>query len=177
MERNKTTTETVETCIFCLIANGQDKQTKVIKKNNELVCFRDICPAAPHHYLVIPRQHIHSCLSLHRGHISLVEKMVEMGKAVLLEQGITDMKDIRLGFHQPPYISVDHLHLHVLAPTSQISLSMEYKFTPGADIFVSEEYLRKRLKDIPQSPFRKAVRGFREPAAHNLDEQSSNKCL
>ncbi|KAM7367931.1 hypothetical protein PAMP_014196 [Pampus punctatissimus] len=146
MKRNKSTIETVETCIFCSIANGQDKQTEVIKKNNELVCFRDICPAAPHHYLVIPRQHIHSCLSLHRGDISLVERMVEMGKAVLLEQGITDMTDIRLGFHQPPYISVNHLHLHVLAPTSQISLFMQYKFIPGTNFFVSEDHLRKRLK-------------------------------
>ncbi|XP_039980566.1 histidine triad nucleotide-binding protein 3-like [Xiphias gladius] len=136
-----------ETCIFCLIANDQDREAEVIKKNKSLVCFRDIDPAAPHHYLVVPRQHIHSCLSLHRGHIGLIEKMAEMGRAVLCDQGITDMEDIRLGFHQPPYISVDHLHLHVLAPTSQISKYMMYKFIPGTYSFITEECLRKHLED------------------------------
>ena len=29
-----------------------------------MVCFRDIYPAAPHHFLVIPRKHIKSCSSL-----------------------------------------------------------------------------------------------------------------
>ncbi|XP_018550081.1 adenosine 5'-monophosphoramidase HINT3 isoform X1 [Lates calcarifer] len=137
----------VETCIFCWIANDQDKETEVIKQNKELVCFRDINPAAPHHYLVIPREHIHSCLSLHKAHTGLVKRMAEMGRAVLRDQGITDMEDIRLGFHQPPYISVDHLHLHVLAPTSQISKYMSYKFIPRSNNFVTEEQLRKRLKN------------------------------
>ncbi|XP_076611686.1 adenosine 5'-monophosphoramidase HINT3-like [Chaetodon auriga] len=136
-----------ETCIFCLIADDRDEETEVIKKNEELVCFRDISPAAPHHYLVVPKQHIHSCFSLHWGHIGLVKRMAEMGKAVLKDQGITDMTDVRLGFHQPPYTSVDHLHLHVLAPTSQISVHKEYKFIPRTDRFVTDECLLKRLKD------------------------------
>lgn len=158
MKRNKSySSKTVNTCIFCLIASGQDKETEVIKKNNELVCFRDICPAAPHHYLVVPTEHILSCLSLHRGHIGLVERMAEMGKAVLLEQGITDMNDIRLGFHLPPYISVNHLHLHVLAPASQISPIMKYKFIPGTSSFVNEDHLQKQLKSI--SPLTKSFLG------------------
>ncbi|XP_031177590.1 histidine triad nucleotide-binding protein 3-like [Sander lucioperca] len=142
MARNKS-----ETCIFCLIANDQDKETEVIKKNKELVCFRDIDPAAPHHYLVVPIQHIQSCLSLHSGHIGLVKRMAEMGKTVLHDQGVTDMKDIRLGFHQPPFTSVDHLHLHVLAPSNQISEYMQYKFIPRTNRFVTEECLQKCLKD------------------------------
>ncbi|KAM6992402.1 adenosine 5'-monophosphoramidase HINT3-like [Tautogolabrus adspersus] len=118
-----------------------------LHQNKKLVCFRDIYPAAPHHYLVVPKQHITSCHSLHRGHIGLVKRMAEMGKAVLQDQGITDPKDIRIGFHQPPYTSVDHLHLHVLAPISQISTLVDYKFIPGTYNFVTEEVLSKLLKD------------------------------
>ncbi|XP_063758813.1 adenosine 5'-monophosphoramidase HINT3-like [Eleginops maclovinus] len=136
-----------ETCIFCLIANDQDKETKVLKKNKELVCFSDIYPAAPHHYLVVPIQHIDSCFSLHRGHVGLVKRMAEMGKAVLQDQGITDMEDISLGFHQPPNTSVDHLHLHVLAPRSQIYEALMYKFIPSTYNFVTEELLRNHIKD------------------------------
>ncbi|XP_047429095.1 adenosine 5'-monophosphoramidase HINT3-like [Mugil cephalus] len=138
----------VKTCIFCLIANNRDEETKILKQNEHVVCFRDIYPAAPHHYLVVPRQHITNCHSLHRGHIDLVEQMVELGKATLIDQGITDMTDISLGFHQPPYTSVDHLHLHVLAPASKISEYMEYKFHPGSYRFLTVERLRKQLQHI-----------------------------
>lgn len=118
-------------CIFCFISQGNDKETEILKESKELVCFRDIYPAAPHHYLVIPKEHIVSCLSLQFCHLSLVEKMTEMGKAVLQEQGLTDMEDIKMGFHIPPYTSVDHLHLHVVAPASQIYKTLHYKFIPG----------------------------------------------
>ncbi|XP_037541076.1 histidine triad nucleotide-binding protein 3-like [Nematolebias whitei] len=141
-----------ETCIFCSIAHKRNKETKIIKQNDGLVCFRDICPVAPHHYLVIPREHIHSCRSLSRRHVELVERMAELGRAVLYDQGIKNMEDVRLGFHKPPFISVGHLHLHVLAPASRISQSMLYRFTPGTDFFITEESLRNRLqKKIQQS--------------------------
>ncbi|XP_069370690.1 adenosine 5'-monophosphoramidase HINT3-like [Paralichthys olivaceus] len=135
-----------ETCAFCLIANDQDKETEIISENKWMVCFRDIYPAAPHHYLVVPRKHIHSCFSLDSGHIQLIERMAEMGRTVLRDQGITDMSGTRLGFHKPPYISVDHLHLHVLAPTNQISEYMIYKFIPGTRSFITEENLCKHLQ-------------------------------
>ncbi|XP_074540715.1 adenosine 5'-monophosphoramidase HINT3-like isoform X2 [Halichoeres trimaculatus] len=85
-----------DTCTFCLIASGQDKEATLLKKNKELVCFKDIYPAAPHHYLVVPRQHITNCHSLQRRHIDLVKRMAEMGKEVLRDQGFTDAKEIRM---------------------------------------------------------------------------------
>ncbi|XP_034018567.1 histidine triad nucleotide-binding protein 3-like isoform X1 [Thalassophryne amazonica] len=151
MEEQELNSEIDESCIFCLIAHGKDKDTEIIQKNKELVCFRDIFPAAPHHYLVIPKQHIRNCFSLNEGHVDLVEQMVDMGKAVLHDKGITDMKNTRLGFHKPPFISVDHLHLHVLAPTSQICDYMLYKFTPGTASFINENVLQDRFKNVPHS--------------------------
>ncbi|XP_077566617.1 adenosine 5'-monophosphoramidase HINT3-like [Stigmatopora nigra] len=135
-------------CVFCLIARGEDRDAHVLKKDKDLVCFRDILPAAPHHYLVVPIEHIDNCFSLNVEHITLVEKMVEMGRAVLLDQGVTDMTDIRIGFHQPPYTSVDHLHLHVLAPASQIKENMMFKFRPGTTSYVDEGKLRIHLQGI-----------------------------
>lgn len=54
----------VNVCVLSL-------HVRPLQQNKELVCFRDISPAAPHHYLVIPKQHIHSCFLLHRGHVDL----------------------------------------------------------------------------------------------------------
>ncbi|CAL8314220.1 unnamed protein product [Boreogadus saida] len=139
--RSRSSSSSMDDCIFCLISNGEDEYTELVRKNDDMVCFRDIYPAAPHHFLVIPRQHIKSCSSLTKKHAPLVQQMADMGRAALQDQGITDMQDIRLGFHQPPYISVDHLHLHVLAPASRIDDNMLYKFIRRTNRFISEENL------------------------------------
>nr|AAI21730.1 Si:dkey-25e12.3 [Danio rerio] len=109
-----------KTCIFCTIAKGDDRYTEILAEDEDFVCFRDINPGAPHHYLVIPKKHIYSCLSLYADDISLVRAMAEMGRNVLKANNVTDLKDISLGFHVPPYITVPHLHLYVLAPYSQL---------------------------------------------------------
>uniref|UniRef100_A0A671QCG4 HIT domain-containing protein n=1 Tax=Sinocyclocheilus anshuiensis TaxID=1608454 RepID=A0A671QCG4_9TELE len=69
----------------------------------------DIHPGAPHHYLV---------------HVPLVEKLVETGKEILQKNNVTDLNDVRFGFHWPPFCSVTHPHLHVLAPVSQMARKM-----------------------------------------------------
>lgn len=77
-----------DTCMFCMIAKNQDKDTEIVKQDSELVCFQDINPAAPHHYLVVPKKHIVSCFSLVKEHVKLVERMAEMGRAVLQEMAL-----------------------------------------------------------------------------------------
>ncbi|XP_053301754.1 adenosine 5'-monophosphoramidase HINT3 [Pleuronectes platessa] len=97
-----------ETCVFCLIANDQDRETEIISENKWMVCFRDIYPAAPHHYLVVPRQHIHSYMSLDSRHIGFIERMAEMGRNVLRDQGITDMTDTRKKIYAKSYRNILH---------------------------------------------------------------------
>ncbi|XP_062407397.1 adenosine 5'-monophosphoramidase HINT3-like isoform X2 [Sardina pilchardus] len=107
-------------CVFCNIANGTDPNAEILCQDEEVVCFKDISPAAPHHYLVVPRLHIEDCSELRPEHTALVVRMANMGLAALQANNVTDFSDIRLGFHIPPAISVPHLHLHVLAPRSRM---------------------------------------------------------
>lgn len=46
-------------------------------QDEEFVVFPDIRPAAPHHYLVLPRQHITDAKCLTKEHISLGEAAME----------------------------------------------------------------------------------------------------
>ncbi|KAI7799677.1 adenosine 5'-monophosphoramidase HINT3 [Triplophysa rosa] len=118
-----------DTCVFCMIANGDCPHTNILFIDEDIVCFQDIYPGAAHHYLVVPKKHIRSCKSLEADDISLVKKMAAVGRSMLKSNNVTDLEDISLGFHVPPYISVPHLHLHVLAPYSQLNVETEYKFT------------------------------------------------
>uniref|UniRef100_A0AAY4AZQ3 HIT domain-containing protein n=1 Tax=Denticeps clupeoides TaxID=299321 RepID=A0AAY4AZQ3_9TELE len=104
--------------------------------DDEVLCFKDISPGAEHHYLVVPRDHIKDCTYLQKSQANL-GIMANMGLKVLHENNFTDMNDASFGFHLPPYTSVDHLHLHVLAPASQLYICSKYKYTPNHYRFIT----------------------------------------
>ncbi|XP_037101120.1 histidine triad nucleotide-binding protein 3-like isoform X7 [Syngnathus acus] len=106
-------------------------------EDEELLCFRDVKPGAGHHYLVITRRHICNCKALRAQHIPTVERMAEMGKCALEKNKVRDLKDIRLGFHVPPFSSVPHLHLHALAPASKMNESSQRRYGPQSHWFIS----------------------------------------
>ncbi|KAG9339660.1 hypothetical protein JZ751_023306 [Albula glossodonta] len=90
--------------------------------------------------------------------------MMEMGKAVLQKSHVTDLTDIRynpfgfqiqvlsrLGFHVPPFSSVPHLHLHVLAPASQMDPRSLRMYGPQSVWFLSADQLLKKLNSQKDS--------------------------
>ncbi|XP_038818171.1 histidine triad nucleotide-binding protein 3-like isoform X1 [Salvelinus namaycush] len=150
--------ENDKTCCFCNIAkeqSGSDTEMQLFKpsvyhsqmrKDDELVCFRDLKPGARHHYLVVPRTHVGNCKSLRKEHIPLVEKMEEMGRSVLQKKKVTDLDDIRMGFHMPPFSSVPHLHLHVIAPASQMSIRSLRHYGPQSYWFITVDKVLQQLR-------------------------------
>uniref|UniRef100_A0A8C3G9G7 HIT domain-containing protein n=1 Tax=Cyclopterus lumpus TaxID=8103 RepID=A0A8C3G9G7_CYCLU len=123
-------------CPFCQIADNQT-DTEILLSDDELLCFRDITPGATHHYLVVPRTHIDNCTCLQGADIPLVERMVEMGWSVLKKTKVSDLDDVRMGFHVPPFSSVPHLHLHVLAPASDMTLKSQLRYGPQTHWFIT----------------------------------------
>uniref|UniRef100_A0A8C8BFH4 Histidine triad nucleotide binding protein 3 n=1 Tax=Otus sunia TaxID=257818 RepID=A0A8C8BFH4_9STRI len=57
-------------CVFCRIARREEPGTALLPcEYEDLVCFRDIRPNAPHHYLVVPVEHMGNCKTLKTEHI------------------------------------------------------------------------------------------------------------
>ncbi|XP_030627784.1 histidine triad nucleotide-binding protein 3-like [Chanos chanos] len=132
-------------CVFCVIANCKT-ENEILCRDGELACFRDAKPGARHHYLVVPRAHVGNCKSLNREHVPLVERMVKMGRSVLQQKNVMELGDVRMGFHMPPFSSVPHLHLHVLAPASEMSDRSLRFYGPQSYWFITVENLLKQLK-------------------------------
>jgi diadenosine tetraphosphate (Ap4A) HIT family hydrolase len=108
--------------VFGKILRGRLK-TRLILETKRLVAIEDISQRAPFHALVLPKQRIGSVLDLTGEHLELLEEMRAVAEKYLL--GVYQLLphsrgDYKLCFHVPPFHSVDHLHLHVLAPASSV---------------------------------------------------------
>ncbi|XP_045901267.1 histidine triad nucleotide-binding protein 3 isoform X1 [Micropterus dolomieu] len=139
-----TSPETHHSCI------RHDKELKMacsslMTMDEEISCFRDIKPGAPHHYLVVPNKHVGNCKSLSKEHMPLVKRMVEIGKEILQKNNVTDLSDVRFGFHWPPFCSVTHLHLHVLAPASQMGFMSRLFYRLNSYWFITADQLIELL--------------------------------
>ncbi|KAK8729174.1 hypothetical protein OTU49_008664 [Cherax quadricarinatus] len=139
-----TQTEERGKCIFCKICDGV-QPTNIVYQDEEFVVFPDMRPAAPHHYLILTRHHYVDAKSLKKEHIPMVEKMVLIGKEVLTAQGGSP-ETARMGFHWPPFHSISHLHLHVIAPENEMGFIARGAFMTGSFWFVSPETVIQRLQ-------------------------------
>ena len=100
-------------CIFCKIAQKQIK-TELLYEDDQLIAFKDIYPKAPVHFLVVPKVHIESLLSVNSSHQNLLGhlnlKLVEIAKA----QGLNKGFKIAVNTGEKGGQEVMHIHYHVL---------------------------------------------------------------
>ncbi|XP_003741009.1 histidine triad nucleotide-binding protein 3 [Galendromus occidentalis] len=127
-------------CIFCKIAAGNDPSAEIHYHDSNYVVITDIAPASKHHYLVIPKEHIRDMKCLDDMHIEMVNDMLRIGKQVLESRG-GKWEHCRNGFHNPPFISVSHLHMHIISPESEMSTRMDLTFRPDSYWFKTTETL------------------------------------
>ena len=139
-------------CVFCQIVH-KELPAAILYEDAEFVCFRDIDPDAPQHYQVIPRNHIKNAKSLTRDHVPMVERMAKVGEQVLSQQGV-NVQDSRIGFHWPPFVQINHLHMHLLSPMEGMSwYKKSFSFRQDSFNFVTVTWLIDYLKKLkPKAP-------------------------
>ena len=104
-------------CLFCKIAKGEIPSQKVYE-DEEIYAFKDINPAAPIHFLMIPKKHIPMLSSVEVADAQLLGKMMVLVPRLAEEQGCRPRKEG--GFRVVVNNGADggqevyHLHLHVM---------------------------------------------------------------
>ena len=100
--------------MFCRIISG-DAPASVVYKDDFVIAFLDIHPAAPTHILIVPIEHIPSMNQLSEEHTQLVGHMFLVAKQLAAQNGISD-SGYRLIINSGPDANqtVFHLHLHLL---------------------------------------------------------------
>lgn len=100
-------------CIFCKIASGQLPSNRIYQ-DDEVVAFHDIHPAAPVHFLLIPRLHLSSLFDVGTEHGVLLGKMLQLVPQLAREQGCEDGFRTVINTGRNGGQEVFHLHLHVM---------------------------------------------------------------
>ncbi|KAF9988317.1 hypothetical protein BGZ75_009647 [Mortierella antarctica] len=131
-------------CSFCRIAAGNTSD-HVLYQDHEMVVFYDIKPAAQTHILIIPKEHIISVKTVQISDYDLLLRIKAKALDLLKTLG-HDPETSRLGFHIPPFNTVNHLHLHVLGGSFK-SAATSVKYEKGRKWYME---LSELLADLEQ---------------------------
>ncbi|KAF6199070.1 hypothetical protein GE061_007095 [Apolygus lucorum] len=63
----------------------------------------------------------------------------------MLTDNLGSTDNARLGFHWPPFHTVSHLHLHAIAPATDMGFMSKMMFKENSWWFVSPDYVLTRL--------------------------------
>lgn len=100
-------------CIFCKIVAGEIPSRKAYE-DDDIFVFHDIHPAAPVHFLMVPKRHLASLSDATAEHERVLGKMMVLAPKLALEQGA--MNGFRSVINTGPdgAQEVYHLHMHVM---------------------------------------------------------------
>ena len=101
-------------CIFCKIIKGEIPCKKIFE-DDEILAFLDINPAAPVHFLVIPKRHIANIVETETADTDLLGRLIFKARELAVGQGCGE-NGFRLVINCKTHggQTVDHLHIHVL---------------------------------------------------------------
>lgn len=104
-------------CIFCKITAGQIPSQKVYE-DDELFAFHDIHPAAPVHFLIVPKKHMVSMAHATPADEALLGRIMVLAPKLALEQGCNPYPEggfrIVVNTGTEGGQEVHHLHVHVM---------------------------------------------------------------
>lgn len=113
-------------CLFCKIV-GREVPSREVVSSEHTYAFFDINPAAPVHFLVVPRRHITNAAEVEPGDGDVLAEMFVTAREGARAQGMADDGyRIVLNVGRHALNSVGHLHMHVLG-------GQQMGWPPGVD--------------------------------------------
>ena len=100
-------------CIFCKIVAGQIPSQKV-HEDEQVLAFRDIHPAAPVHFMIIPKLHLASLAESGPEHAALLGHMLALAPRLAAQEGAVQGFKTIINTGKEGGQEVYHLHMHVL---------------------------------------------------------------
>jgi len=109
----------MDDCLFCKIVRGEMPSNKMYE-DDEVFGFYDIRPAAPVHFMLIPKLHIASLMEADQSHAAILGKMLLLAPKLAQEQGLTNGFRTLINTGKGGGQEVFHLHIHIIGDNSKI---------------------------------------------------------
>ena len=103
----------MDNCLFCKIIRGEISSEKIYE-NEDVFAFHDIHPAAPVHFMLIPKLHISSLAEVDDKHRSLLGEMMVLVPRLARQQGCTEGFRTIINTGRVGGQEVYHFHIHVI---------------------------------------------------------------
>lgn len=102
-------------CLFCKIAAGEIPSNKIYE-DESVLAFYDIQPAAPTHFLVIPKAHqMDSCAQVDENNAQLIGHIYQVIARLARQLGLEEGGyRVVTNCGQNAGQTVNHIHFHVL---------------------------------------------------------------
>jgi histidine triad (HIT) family protein len=100
-------------CIFCRIVEGKIPSRKLFE-DEEILAFHDIAPAAPVHFMMIPKRHVDSLATVDASHAGVLGRMLAMAGRLAREAGSPDGFRTIINTGRVGRQDVYHLHIHII---------------------------------------------------------------
>ncbi len=104
-------------CIFCKIAN-KEIPADIVYKDEEILAFKDLNPAAKVHVLVIPKHHISSLNDINEENYNVISYIFKCIPKIAKKLGLTNGYRIVNNCGQDGGQTVNHIHFHLLGGES-----------------------------------------------------------
>ena len=109
-------------CLFCRIVRGELPSRKVYE-DEDVLAFHDIHPAAPVHFMIIPKKHVDSLVHCHSEDQALLGKILLLAPQLAAGQGLADGFRTVINTGRGGGQEVYHLHVHVIGGGKPRSLA------------------------------------------------------
>ena len=100
-------------CLFCKIVRGEIPSRKVFE-DAEILAFHDIQPAAPVHFMLVPKKHIASLYEVTADDAPVMGRIMALAGRLAREQGAGDGFRMVVNTGRVGRQEVPHVHLHVI---------------------------------------------------------------
>lgn len=94
------------------LLSSLDEPELFIQRDNLVTVIKDKYPKAERHFLVVPKEDIHSLKAVSKKHLSLLQHMHDVANKLCEREDCKDKK-FKIGYHAEP--SMVRLHLHVIS--------------------------------------------------------------
>ncbi|MCB1935333.1 MAG: histidine triad nucleotide-binding protein [Nitrosomonas sp.] len=109
----------MDNCIFCKITQSEIPAEKIYE-DDDVIAFNDINPAAPVHFLIIPKIHVASLLDCEETHQSILGRMLLLAPKIAQEQGCADGFRTIINTGRVGGQEVFHLHIHIIGGKNRL---------------------------------------------------------